>query len=142
MTENTEGEEIKIIDLIPPFCEGEPVEVIKVAGRRWRVLRHAVETGPGEYVSAWIFEGRKNTNQYPWRCSRCGGEVEDHYSIWTPLPDVLCAACREAGGRVPRSCAYCWQPLVNLLPIVVAGELRMVRVCPLHHVFAVTSWEE
>ncbi len=141
--EKIEGEEKEVIDLTThPELRGRDTVIIEVGGRLWRVLKHALETRPGEYINAWIGVGIVSFDGHPWRCCRCGQETEEHYSVWTSIADVLCDACREAGGGVPRHCAYCHQPLVPLLPFEVAGSQRIVLACPLHHCFAIVEEEE
>lgn len=131
----------KIIDLVPASEQGRPTVVTEVCGRLWRVLVHAVEAEPIEYLTCYSGAGLRNTGGHPWLCSSCGTRTEDRYSVYTPMADVLCRTCRDAGEGIPRYCCYCHQPLVPLLPIEVGGSIRLVRVCPLHHCFHVGEME-
>lgn len=130
----------KIIDLVPASEIGRPTVVIEVCGQRWRVLEHALEAIPFDYMTAWTSAVMRDSHS-PWRCYRCGAVTEFHYSAWTSVVDVLCDTCREAGDDEPRHCTYCHQPLIALLPMDVAGKLKMLMVCPLHHVHVVVDGE-
>lgn len=131
----------EINDLVPPDgCEGRPTVVIEVCGQSWRVLRHAVEAIPFDYMNA-LTSAPMRDSHLPWLCSSCGAVTEFHYSAWTSVVDILCEACREAGYDEPRHCTYCHQPLVPLLPLNIGGKLKMLMVCPLHHVYVVVDKE-
>lgn len=129
-----------VTHLVFPDCEGRPTVEISVLGRRFRVLIHALEASPVDYLNA-LSSATMRDSYPPWRCVCCGRETETHYNLWTPLVDVLCDSCRRNGDGVPRRCPYCGQPLVKLLPVDVAGSLRYVVVCPLHHCYMIPNEE-
>jgi hypothetical protein len=130
-----------VIDLATPADKGQPSLVIEVGGRKYRILGHAVETSPREYVSGWTLPF---TTGAPIRCVRCGKLVEDTYSTWSRIEAVTCRACRDCRteGAIKPRCTYCGTPLVLLLPIVNPDGVWWVWVCGWHHTYIVTRSEE
>jgi hypothetical protein len=142
MDEKIEDKEQDIIDLIDDSCRRRKTVTIEVAGRRWRVLKHAVDACPVDYASAWTSPVSREQNG--WRCFRCGAEVsKEVVSRWTPSEDCLCQRCREAPVDEPfiPHCTSCHLWMLRLLPFEVGGQLRLVWCCPLHHVFVIGGME-